>query len=474
MIAIASLQGPFLAVPATDAAVVVDPALDLGTLGGGIDNCATQVTDSGSVLGYSQRSPDDEMPNSFMWTGASGISDPMPAFVDTRPVDVNERSTVVASQAIWTLAQGAVSIATRFGPTANIWGVSDRDDFVGSSLDAQSRSHAMVWTDAGATIDLGTLSGTDARAFDINSSGRVVADRMTTAGVQRAVTWDSVSGITQLGTFGGATSDVSALAINESGWIAGTATIQDGTERAFVWRPGSGMTNLGTLGPDGSRAYAINDLGQITGESERRPFIWSESTGMVDVTSWSPPWSTVVPEDINNHGQITGTLSDVLGEPHAFVGDPVNGITVLSGFISYARSINDRGQIVGCIKYPGSADPNELRPTLWTVETPVQIHWTAAEYARVQQLGDFYGYAVADMPKVSVAALAFIIGLIPSAEPTPLVLDPEGTDTTQTIVWQPAELPILESVKWRFALDDEDAHRFAIYLLGYLAAIQGH
>ena len=49
---------------------------------------------------------------------------------------------------------------------------------------------------------------------------------------------------------------------------------------AFIWRPKVGMKPLGTLGGKNSRAFAINNAGQIVGESET-------ATGEVHATLWT-------------------------------------------------------------------------------------------------------------------------------------------------------------------------------------------
>ena len=82
--------------------------------------------------------------------------------------------------------------------------------------------------------------------------------------------------ITDLGGLGGGSSQ--AVAINNRGQVAGDSYVKAGAWHAFVWQNGK-MTDLGTLGGDRSYAEAINDAGQVVGWSttaggEGRAFLW--------------------------------------------------------------------------------------------------------------------------------------------------------------------------------------------------------
>ena len=71
--------------------------------------------------------------------------------------------------------------------------------------------------------------------------------------------------LVSLGTLGGETSK--ALAINERGEIVGDSSRPDGSTHGFVWRNGK-MADLGVLaGGDFSSAQDINDRGEIVGVS---------------------------------------------------------------------------------------------------------------------------------------------------------------------------------------------------------------
>ena len=94
------------------------------------------------------------------------------------------------------------------------------------------------------------------------------------------------------------------------------------------------MLDLGTLGGSDSRAYAINDAGQIVGHSDLDPtiggyrgFLWDSENGMIELSDLlfdDSGWERLTyAMDINNYGQIVGQGRTAGGEYHAFIMTPV-------------------------------------------------------------------------------------------------------------------------------------------------------
>ncbi|GAA1741581.1 hypothetical protein [Luedemannella helvata] len=101
------------------------------------------------------------------------------------------------------------------------------------------------------------------------------------------------------------------------------------------------MVDLGTLGGESSYAIAMNDLGEVVGNSATvdgswHGFVWREGR-MTDL-------GALEPADINNKGQIAGQLD---GVAVVWTEGRVTTIGTFGGTYSRPISINDKGHVVG-------------------------------------------------------------------------------------------------------------------------------
>jgi probable HAF family extracellular repeat protein len=161
--------------------------------------------------------------------------------------------------------------------------------------------------------------------------------------------------------------------------VAGTAATAPG---AYVWDSVHGLQQIGTVNHEAnSAASSINNAGQVVGVSstttekyDRRTghydssytendFLWTSSAGMTNLGS------NVVPEGINNSGQITGnpTVIQSTGtEALLWNGKTWLQLGVLTGGAnSVAFAINDYGQVVGYSQIINNTE-NVPNAFLWT------------------------------------------------------------------------------------------------------------
>jgi probable HAF family extracellular repeat protein len=192
-----------------------------------------------------------------------------------------------------------------------------------------------LWED-GVMTDLGVVGW----AYDINESTQIVGARSSVS--PPAFVWED-GVVTPLPTFGGLGSK--AYAINNLGDIVGWADDPEDRARAFLYADGI-LTDLGDLGGEQSWAFGSNDAGQVVGRAEleavppsgaypRRAFLYSEGTmtQLLDVQATA--------YDINDLGQVVGEAPSIGG--FLWEDDAVTNLWPLYE----ARAINDLGRVVG-------------------------------------------------------------------------------------------------------------------------------
>lgn len=216
------------------------------------------------------------------------------------------------------------------------WGINDHGDVVGGSFDLGTPFAAFFVPAGGVPTQLLLPPGAmGAYAWDINSTGAIVGvSEVSGIGFARALMWPRYDALpVDLGTLGGTRSW--AWAINAGGDVVGYGEVPGGERHAFLWTATTGMVDLNTwpnacAGP--SEAFDVNDLGVIVGTCNGRPVLWTAVEGMrsLPVPSFV---TTGEPRAINNVNQVVGTFNGFGAAlwsidnqpPVADVGGPYNG-----------------------------------------------------------------------------------------------------------------------------------------------------
>jgi probable HAF family extracellular repeat protein len=266
------------------------------------------------------------------------------------------------------------------GSFAAPWAINNSGVVVGS-VDGKA---AFIGTDGYTFIDIPGVTESYARA--VNDNGSVVVERtqnyndyasylVTTNRITQIVgpsgtnvsvyglnNVDQVAGTTRIGSaqvagFYGSLDSLHAagnslLAINDAGtavgWASGGGAYSVGSQ---------GETNLGTLGGNFAQAWDINQKGQIVGESYtdgysgQRGFIFTNGV-MTEISL--PTWRDAIAYNINEVGLVIGDANTESSGRQAWLYDGTN-ISYLNDLVddrngfnmTYARGLNDAGQIVG-------------------------------------------------------------------------------------------------------------------------------
>lgn len=213
--------------------------------------------------------------------------------------------------------------------------------------------HGFLWESGSGLTDIGAFlaSPSDSLANGINSAGTIVGHSQMSG--ERAFIWQDGIGLTDLGELPGGPTRSFGYGINDFGQAVGYSFVAAATTHAFLWESGVGMTDLGTLaGETNSEAFAINNSGQVVGNSGERPFLWQSGLGMTDLGGLAGGGGRGGALDISNAGHAVGYSFTSDSTYHAFLWQDGSGMLDLGDLpvgigLSKADAVNDVGQVVG-------------------------------------------------------------------------------------------------------------------------------
>ncbi len=273
----------------------------LKDLGGSINNflgasAAFGLNDLGEVVGTSN-SPFSPIPccDAFLWSSSGKIEDlGAPPGCAAIGVGINDRGEVI--------------------------GYSDPDIIPSNTI-----CHLFVWEPMSGMQDIGFPTGAFvAGVSGINNAGAVAGSYIRASDfTPRSYIWTSIGGFRDLGI-----PQSGAAGINDKSHVVGrynVACVFCNSGRAFLWEPQHGVRDLDLLpGQTYSFAWAVNVHDQVVGFSGPYAFLWTKTTGMLNLNELidsSSGWQLYFAAGINVKGQIVGR-GMLNGEEHGFLLTP--------------------------------------------------------------------------------------------------------------------------------------------------------
>jgi probable HAF family extracellular repeat protein len=314
-------------------------------------------------------------------------------------------------------AQGysITELGTLGGTSSEAAAVNNLGEIVGTSTTATAASHAFLYRN-GLMFDLGTLPGGNASyATAINDRGEIVGySGINAYGPQfreRTQGFAWVDGTMHaLGalycrcSFNVRYGTSRALAIGNGGQIVGDSETDRGESfrHAFLWQD-NGMRDLGAEvdGAGSSYADGINDINEIVGTVNGRAFLARD--GLSQALGVLPGHTASDARAINNKGQVAGNSVRADGISHAFLWNlgTMRNLGTLPGDISsQAHALNVGGDVVG---RSGAADLSASRAVIWQGGPAIDLNrlitssgWILSSATGINDQGQIVGVGLLD------------------------------------------------------------------------------
>ncbi len=318
---------------------------DLGA-NGGASSGAVAINESGTIIGFNW-SDGKYLP--FIWSEENGMSQfIIPAYDVDRIDDINDQGQIIGL----------------YNYDCNVFGICSTRPFIWSPEDGTTN------------ITINNV-GHATWATGVNNNGQVVGITSLWGPIAGFI-WTATSGAINIGTLGGPYTE--AYDINDLGEVVGRGNAYAGDiyfYQAFIWKDGV-MTNLGSLGGNTpSRAYAINNRGDIVGVSVTslgfdNITVWMNDTTPRRMIDLGIPGRTVNEAkeyDINDNDQVVGSIpisncgTNYCGTM-GFYWTESEGLSFMPDEYHYTdvAGINNRGQMVG-----RTTHGSHINATMWTI-----------------------------------------------------------------------------------------------------------
>jgi probable HAF family extracellular repeat protein len=312
---VAGLVATTLALAVAPAAAVAAPhaeryrMVDLGTLGGA-SSYALSSNDRGAVIGRSEVS--EGVWHGFVWQDGA-MTDLGDEFW---PTDINNRGQVTGALDdapggwVWSAAR-----FTRTGALSSANAINDRGEVLGQGpADEDGRDRPALWSQGRTReVPLDDVS-------DLNNRRQVAGGHPASEGFHASV-WQPGRGVTDLGA--AAFNRSNSHRINDRGDVIGWVFTESHTEQAVLWRGDRQIE----LGGEASHAVAINDSGAVLlnaqfPNGDAYPALWRAGR-LIDLSKLGvDPNGDLA--DLNNRGEIAGSIRVAEGVAHAVIYRPVN------------------------------------------------------------------------------------------------------------------------------------------------------
>lgn len=302
-------------------------------------------------------------------------------------------------------------LGTLGGTTSSANAINATGQIVGeSTLSNDTAAHAFLFS-AGHMTDLGTLGGNSA-ATAINATGDIVGNYISG--------YDGFFGTLYTG-FRYSNGNMNSLGlagangINATGQIAGARWTGDlfgnRSQHAVLYTPPSTVRDLDPQsGPNFSFATAINDRGQVVGNSNYQggAFLWTPTTpgGTTGAIKNLAVGGDATAYAINDQGQIAGATSPG-GDAFLWTPTTPNGATgsyitlpTLGGTQTHARAINAASQVVGSSNLPHDTEEHAFlyksgtTKDLNTLLDASGDSWTLTQATGINDMGQITGTGI--------------------------------------------------------------------------------